>query len=226
MGEQLHPRGRIQSESLEGIVSPDVQRSISLEPEVRRAHLFTEFTIDGNRIAVEALGARGCQVDTVSVRDQQGTVVYGLRCSLTYFAADDTPVGPVRIVQDPRIDEPGYIYLRRSERGDFVFPALSYFNQHRAWQVVSSITQWPPEYHQYHHLEPDTPVFDLLSGEPNVARKGVSTVSIQGPLDPEEEKAIWADFRREQELILSLPGTIMAPQPLTPAQGDSTSSAA
>jgi hypothetical protein len=108
---------------------------------------------------------------------------------------------------------------------------LSYFNQHlvfhvgenylyypRAWQVVSSISQWPPEYHQYHHLEERTPVFDLLTRRPNVAVKGVSTISILGPLASAEEARIQKACKEEIEKFNKLPSTMLSPLDLTPAQ--------
>ena len=163
--------------------------------------------------------------------DRRSTLAYNLSCSLTWFEAEHNELGPVRIFQDPRIENKGWIYVRRARDGQYETPALSYFNQHlvfhigedyfyypRAWQVVASITQWPPEYHQYHHLEDRTPVFDLLTRRPNVAIKGVSTISILGPLKPDEETRIQVACRTEIERFQSLPSTMMSPLDLTPAQ--------
>lgn len=207
------------------------QSNIKFGPEIRRAKLYTEFTFGGKQIGFEAAGARGCAVESSAFQKGRETLVYNLSCSLTYFAAEDTPVGPVRIIQDPRIENKGWIYLRRNQNGDFELPALSFFHQHlifhvgdrffyypRAWQVEAAITKWPPEYHQYHHLEEDTPIFDFVTREPNVARKGISTISIEGRLSPEEEKQIWERHDREVALIQRLPASKMSPEDLTPAQ--------
>lgn len=213
-------------------------RTVKFGPEIRRARLYTEFYIEGEKIAFEALGARSCSVNSAAFSAQRGTQLYNLACSLTWFATETSPLGPVRIFQDPRIENLGWIYLRRNEADSgkrdvsvFQLPALSYFNQHlifhigdrwlyypRAWQVVASITRWPPEHHQYHHLEDKTPVFDLITKEPNVAIKGISTISIEGPLNSDEEAQIVAACEHEIEEFRKLPGTIMSPDDLTPAQ--------
>jgi hypothetical protein len=213
----------------------DPSSHITFGPETRRARLFTEFTVGGQQFSFEALGKRGCSTNSVEFRVQRGTQVYNLTCSSTFFAADNTPLGPVRIVQDPRIVNRGWIFLRRNRKGQFVLPGLSFFNQHlifhvgdrflyypRAWQVVSAITEWPPEFFQYHHLEEDTPVFDFITKEPNVARKGISTISIEDKLTPEEEKRMQLEEERELAIIRELPASKMSPEDLTPAQGDNT----
>lgn len=206
---------------------------IKLQPEIRLAKLYTEITVAGKKHDFVALGARSCTPTSFSGFDKQrGTIGYELACDLTYFAADDTSLGPVRIVQDPRIETKGRILFRRGPKGEFGFPALNYFNQHlifhvgdqffyypRVWRVVSSITQWPPEYHQYHHLDEDTPIFDFLTGAPNVARKGVSTISIEGRPSPEQEKRIRSEFAREIALINKLPASKMAPADLNVGEG-------
>jgi hypothetical protein len=207
-------------------------RHIKFGPETRSARLYTELSVNGQKITIDAVGARGCGVNSLNFQEARGTLIFNLACDLTYFAADDTPVGPVRIFQDPRIENKGWIFLRRNHKGEFELPALSFFNQHlifrvgenyfyypRAWQVVSAITAWPPEYHQYHHLEEDTPIFDFLTGTPNVARKGISTISIEGRLAPEEEKRIRDEVAKEIELVNRLPASKMTPENLTPAQG-------
>jgi hypothetical protein len=211
--------------------SPD---NITFGQETRKARLYTEITVDGKKFDFEAAGARSCSAQPGAFRQGRDTVVFNLTCALTYFATDDTPLGPVRIVQDPRIVNRGWIYLRRNKNNQFELPALNVFNQHlifhvgdryfyypRAWQVQSAISAWPPEYHQYHHLEEDTPIFDFITREPNVARKGISTISIEGRLTPEEEQQIWADHNREVELIKQLPASKMSPENLTPAQVES-----
>jgi hypothetical protein len=211
---------------------PTLQRpanaAVKFGPEARSAQLYTEFTIGGARHVIVAYGARSCQPTNVGFAEAQGTEVYSLECDLTYFGIDDSPLGPIRIFQDPRIANLGWIYLRRDQNNNYVFPALSYFNQHlifhiggryfyypRAWQVVSAITQWPPEYNQYHHLEKDTPVFDLITRQPNVARKGVSTISINGPLAPDEETRIRSIVADEIQAFNNLPASKMSPENLT-----------
>jgi len=197
-------------------------------PEARKARLYTEIFVAGNKYVFEAGGSRFCSTNSSEFRADRGTLVYNLTCSVTYFAADDTPLGPIRIVQDPRIENRGWIYLRRNKEGHYELPGLSFFNQHlifhvgdrffyypRAWQVVSAILDWPPEYHQYHHLEEDTPIFDFITGEPNVARKGVSTISIEGRFTPDEERRVLEANERELEIIRKLPAHKMSPEDLT-----------
>lgn len=206
-------------------------RNIRFGPEIRRARLFTEITVGGKTFDIEAAGARSCSTKNLSFSRERTTNVFGLTCDLTFFAADNTPLGPVRIIQDPRIETKGWIILRRNEKGEFELPGLSFFNQHlifhvgdkffyypRAWQVVSAITAWPPEFHQYHHLEDDTPIFDFLTKQPNVARKGVSTISIEGPLTADEERQIREEHAREIETVKALPASKMKPEDLTPGQ--------
>ncbi len=213
--------------------SPDLRplAKFALGPEVRAAQLYTEFTIGGKDFTVEAAGARSCSAQQFRFERARGTGVYSLVCDLTYFAADHRELGPVRVFQDPRIENYGWIYVRRNKRGDFEAPALSYFNQYlvfhvgedyfyypRAWQVVSAINQWPPEYYQYHHLEPRTPVFDLLTREPNVATKGISTISIQGKVPARDLKRIRAELEEEIAKFNELPSSKLHPERLTPAQ--------
>lgn len=206
-------------------------RAVKFGSEIRSANLYTEISVGGREFTIKANGARSCSTNAFGVSEARTTGVFSLTCDLTYFAADHPELGSVKIIQDPRIETKGWIFLRRSENGDFELPGLSYFNQHlifhigdnffyypRAWQVVSAITAWPPEFHQYHHLEDDTPIFDFVSKEPNVARKGISTISIESELSPEEEKAIRADFAREVKLIKSMPASKMSPEDLTPGQ--------
>jgi hypothetical protein len=206
-------------------------KNIKFGPEIRTAELYTEFEIGGKQFNFKALGARSCAVQSSEIDQQRTTLKYNLACDLTWFEAEHKELGPVRIFQDPRIENKGWIYARRNKEGTFETPALSYFNQHlvfhvgehylyypRAWQVVSSITQWPPEYHQYHHLEDRTPVFDLLTRRPNVAVKGISTISILGPLAAGEEARIKKACNEEIEKFKHLPSTMMSPLDLTPAQ--------
>jgi hypothetical protein len=206
-------------------------KNISLGPETRAAELYTEFEIGGRQFSFTALGARGCAVQSAEIDRTRTTLKYNLQCSLTWFETEHKELGPVRIFQDPRIENKGWIYARRNREGGYDTPALSYFNQHlvfhvgekylyypRAWQVVSAITQWPPEYHQYHHLEERTPVFDLLTRRPNVAVKGVSTISILGPLASGEEARIQEACKAEIEKFQQLPATKLSPLDLTPAQ--------
>lgn len=222
-------RGR---ESVEEILAATKDPGqIKFGPEIRSARLYTEISVNDKKFSFDAVGARGCGVTGSEVVNARGTLVFNLTCDLTYFAADDTPLGPIRIVQDPRIQTKGWIHLRRNQEGKYELPGLSYFNQHlifhigdrffyypRAWQVVSAITTWPPEYHQYHHLEPDTPIFDFLTGEPNVARKGISTISIEGSLTADEEKRVRTEYEKEIEVINALPASKMGPENLTPLQ--------
>ncbi len=206
--------------------------NFSVEPEIRAAELYTEFTIGGRDFNFKSkVGARSCSAQAVGFEEARGTLTYELACDLTFFATEHPDLGPVRIFQDPRIENRGWIYARRNQDGTFEAPALSYFNQYlifhlgedyfyypRAWQVVSSITQWPPEYHQYHHLETRTPVFDLITREPNVAVKGVSTISILGELDQEQIREIRAAHDEEIAKFKELPASKLAPENLTPAQ--------
>lgn len=205
--------------------------NISLQPEIRAAKLYTEFEIGGTQFSFTALGARSCAVLSSEVDEKRSTLSYNLACSLTWFETEHDELGAIRIFQDPRIENKGWIYVRQDQSGNYSTPALSYFNQHlvfhigdeylfypRAWQVVSSITQWPPEYHQYHHLEERTPVFDLLTRRPNVAIKGISTISILGPLEPDEEARIRAECQAEIDKFNFLPATMMTPEDLTPLQ--------
>lgn len=203
-----------------------------LGPEVRAAQLYTEFTIGGKGFTFDSTaGARGCAVRSFEFDKARGTGVYSLACDLTYFAGEHPQLGRVRVFQDPRIENLGWIYVRRNRSGEYQAPALSYFNQYlifhvgedyfyypRAWQVVSAITQWPPEYHQYHHLEPSTPVFDLLTREPNVATKGVSTISILGKVPAANLRRIRADLDEEIARFNALPSSKLRPERLTPAQ--------
>ncbi|MHB8464790.1 MAG: hypothetical protein ACYDH6_24640 [Acidimicrobiales bacterium] len=204
---------------------------ITFGPETRRARLFTEIIVDGETFNIEAVGKRGCSTNTVAFDEARTTVTYGLECSATYFGAENSPLGPIHIVQDPRIVNRGWILLKRNAEGEFDLPALSFFNQHlifhvgdrwyfypAAWQVVSAITQWPPEGHQYHHLEPDTPIFDFVTREPNVARKGISTIWIEGPLEEDENRRYDELIARELKLIDELPASKMSPEDLTPSQ--------
>jgi hypothetical protein len=216
---------RVNSESL--LKQLDIQPGTESR---RKAHLFTEIKVDGKSIGIDAVGVRGCTPEDVVYERSRETAVVNLSCSLTYFHNANTELGPVTVVQDPRIENRGYIYLRRGQKNDFGLPGLSLFNQHlifhvgdrffyypRAWQVVSALTAWPPEGHQYHHLEPDTPIFDFVTGEPNAARKGVSVIDIEGPLDDAEAKRLRAAMEKEHRLIMDLPGSKMAPEKATPA---------
>jgi hypothetical protein len=206
-------------------------KEIPFGPEARAAELYTEFEVGARQFSITALGKRACSVDSASFDERHGTLAYKLNCTTTWFETEHKELGPVRIFQDPRIEEPGWIYARRNRDGSYVTPFLSVFNQHlifhvgdnyfyypRHWQVVASITHWPPEYHQYHHLEDKTPVFDLLTRRPNVAVKGVSTVTILGQLSKEEDARIEAACKAEIEKFNELPGTKMTPEDLTPAQ--------
>jgi len=208
-----------------------LEQRISLDPEVRDAELFTQFTIGGKQFDFTALGARGCAVESSSVDETRGTLQYDLACSLTWFETDHAALGPIRIFQDPRIVNRGSILARRNDRGEYDAPALSYFNQHlifhigelylyypRAWQVVSAIANWPPENHQYHHLEDKTPVFNLVTRAPNVAVKGISTISIKGTLSDKRLDEIKRKHDAEISAFEKLPATKMAPENLTPAQ--------
>ncbi len=205
--------------------------NISEEPEIRAAELNSQFEIGGHWFDVHAVGARGCQVTSREVDDVRQTLKYNLECSVTWFEADHKELGPIRIFQDPRIVNKGWILARKSRDDSYTIPALSYFNQHlifhigedylyypRAWQVTSAITAWPPEYHQYHHLEDRTPVFDLLSRKPNVATKGISTISILGKLDSGTEERYRESLAKELDQFNKLPASKMTPEDLTPAQ--------
>lgn len=207
--------------------------NINFAPEIRKARLYTEFTIDGEKFEIELYGTRSCDPTAERFAKGRDTKVVDLTCDLTYFANEDTPLGSMKVIQDPRFVTKGWIYLNRTKEGRYQLPGLSYFNQHsifhigdrffyypRAWQVVSPILAWPPEYSQYHHLEEDTPVFDYLTGEPDVARKGISTISIEGEFTPEEEAKIRAEFAKELEVIKALPPSKMEGISLTLAQAD------
>jgi hypothetical protein len=200
-------------------------------PETREAELYTQFQIGGKHFDFSAFGARGCSALSSEVDQARGTLQVNLECSLTWFETDHKVLGPIRIFQDPRITNKGWILARRDKDGQYVVPALSYFNQHlifhigdeylyypRAWQVVSAIDVWPPEFYQYHHLEDKTPVFDLITKKPNVAVKGISTISIKGKLDPAREADIRARCDAEIERFNKLPASKMSPENLTPAQ--------
>lgn len=194
--------------------------------EIRKASLYSEFTIGGKTISFDAVaGARSCSTTSLGLDRSRSTLVYSLQCDLTYFHAPDSEVGPITIIDDPRRPILGKILLRRTEDGSFQLPALSYFNQYLVfnigkyffyypspWQVVSSITAWPPEFHQYHHLQDDTPVYDFNTREPNVARKGISTISILGKLTPAEEKSIREAHAKQVALIKRQPGFKVAPE--------------
>lgn len=214
-------------------------RSIGYEPEIRSAKLYSEFEIGGTKYSFDARGARSCKVNSAEFRDERGTIQYNLVCDLSYFSVDHPELGKITIFQDPRVINRGYILLRRNEseptrrdRSIFELPALSYFNQHlifkmgeryfyypRAWQVTASITRWPPEYHQYHHLENRTPVFDLITQSPNAAIKGISTISIEGELTSNEENLIRKAHQTAVDEFLDLDETkLMAPEELTPAE--------
>lgn len=217
------------------VVSPDVREAVLAQennfarvafgPEIRAAELYTEFTIGGKQHQLTLKGARSCANKQLSLNSARGTLVYNLQCDLTYFHTPDSDFGPVTIVDDPRRTIEGQILLRRNSSKDYELPALSYFNQYlifnlgryffyypSPWQVVASITAWPPEYHQYHHLQDDTPVYDFNTREPNVARKGISTISILGPLSPEEESKIRTEHAKQIEIIKQQPGYKVAPE--------------
>lgn len=203
-------------------------RAIKLGPEIRKARLFTEFTVGGKTFAVTALGARSCS-PAAAVRDaRRETRVFQLSCDLTFFHAAESPLGPVTVIDDPRREITGEIILRRNRRGRIELPGINYFNQYlifhvgerflyypSPWQVVSALTAWPPEYHQYHHLEFDTPIFDFNTREPNVARKGISTISIEGPLSQKEEQQIREAHKREVEIVSRQPGYRIPPERFT-----------
>jgi hypothetical protein len=207
-----------------------IDKRVAFGPETREAELFTQFTIGGRELSLTAAGARGCSVEASQFDAARGTQRFDLTCSLTWFEAEDAVLGPVRIFQDPRIVNRGTILARRTAEGAFETPALSYFNQHlifhvgelylyypRAWQVVSSITQWPPEFHQYHHLEDKTPVFNSVTRAPNVAVKGISTISIKGQLTPDRLDQIRESLAVELDRFDQLPASKMSPEDLTPA---------
>lgn len=216
----------------DSLVPRDLQDRLDFDPklipagrEIRAAHLYTEFTVGGRTIGVEARGARSCTPQSVALDRSRSTVAYELTCDLTYFHAPDSPVGPVTVIDDPRREITGRILLRRKEKGLFGLPGLNYFNQYlifhvgehffyypSPWQVVSPLTAWPPEGHQYHHLEDDTPIFDFNTREPNVARKGISTISIEGPLSEKEEAAIRERHAQEVEVIRKQPGYRVPPE--------------
>ncbi len=208
------------------------KKNVQIGQEIRRAELYSEVFIGGKKFSFNAKGARSCATIQLDFNKARGTEIFSLQCDLTYFAAEHPELGTIKIIQDPRITTKGWIVLRRNEDQEYQLPGLSFFNQHlvfhigdnfyyypAAWQVVSAILAWPPEFHQYHHLEEDTPIFDFITGEPNVARKGISTISIQDQLSDEEEKAIRDDFAREVALINSLPTSKLSPIDKTPAQG-------
>ena len=73
-------------------------------------------------------------------------------------------------------------------------------------------------YHQYHHLEEDTPIFDYITGTPNVARKGISTIDILDRLTKKEEEQIRYEYAQEVELVNNLPQNRMTPSEFTPGQ--------
>ena len=206
-------------------------RGIPFGPQISRAELYTELNIGGRDFNFRAAGARSCAVESSSVVENRTTLVFNLTCDLTYFGVEHPDLGSIHVFQDPRIVNKGWIHARRNAKGEFETPALSYFNQHlifhvgdnylyypRAWQVVSAISVWPPEHHQYHHLEDKTPIFDLLTRKPNVAVKGVSTISIFSKLPPDEEKQIRDLCAKEIEQFEKLPASKLAPEDLTPAQ--------
>lgn len=193
--------------------------------EIRKASLYTEFTIQGQTFVVQAAGARSCDPTDLVFSQARNTIVYNLTCDLTFFHTDNSPVGPVTIIDDPRRQIVGSILLTRSREGNFDLPGLSYFDQFlifhvgdrffyypSPWQVVSALTAWPPEYHQYHHLEDDTPIFDFNTREPNVARKGISTISIEGPLTDKEERSIRDAHAAEVKVIQAQPGYKIPPE--------------
>lgn len=208
-----------------------ISARVPFGPETREAELSTQFQIGGKNFNFTALGARGCGVESSELDEARGTLRFNLTCSLTWFETDHKVLGPIRIFQDPRITNKGWILARRDKEGRYESPALSYFNQHlifhvgdeylyypRAWQVVSAITQWPPEFYQYHHLEDRTPVFDLITKKPNVAVKGISTISIKGKLEASRETEIRSRCAEEIEKFNKLPASKMSPENLTPAQ--------
>ena len=185
----------VTSEARKRIVAEEFDyRKVTFGPETRSARLYTEIIVDGKRFSFEAAGAGGCSVNSLNLNNSRGSLVYNLACDLTYFHSSDTPLGEVTIIDDPRRPILGSIILRRNQEGQFELPGLSFFNQYlifhigdkffyypSPWQVISALLAWPPEYHQYHHLEEDTPIFDFNTRTPNVARKGISTISIEAP---------------------------------------------
>lgn len=216
----------------ESPIPPELKEKIDFDPaliplgqEIRAARLYTEFTVGGRTISIEARGARSCSPNAAVLDGSRSTLAYELTCDLTYFHAAESPVGPVTVIDDPRREIVGRILLRRNREGRFNLPGLNYFNQYlifhvgehffyypSPWQVVSPLTAWPPEYHQYHHLEDDTPIFDFNTREPNVARKGVSTISIEGPLSEKEEHEIRRRHAEEVEVIRRQPGYRVPPE--------------
>lgn len=198
---------------------------IDFGPEIRRAQLFTELLVGESRVEISSvLGARSCSTVDLSYSRTRGTLIYNLQCDLTYFHAPETALGPVTVIDDPRRPIRGQILVRRNQQGRYELPALSYFNQYLVfhvgdrffyypaeWQVVAAITEWPPEYHQYHHLENEVPVYDFNSREPDVARKGISTISILDRLSEEEEAEIRAAHDREARLVADQPGFEVPP---------------
>jgi hypothetical protein len=193
--------------------------------EIRKAELYSEFTIGKKKFSVHLVGARGCSTEILAYSSPRTTLVYNLVCDLTFFSGDHPELGPITIIDDPRRKIVGQIFLRRTSPNSFRLPGLSYFNQYLVfnigkhffyypspWQVVSAISHWPPEYHQYHHLEEDTPLYDFNTREPNVARKGVSTISILGPLTPAEEQDVRAAHARHVEKVKAQRGYAVAPE--------------
>jgi hypothetical protein len=208
-----------------------ILRHVGFGAEIREAELYTEFKIGNQPVNFTATGARSCAVESAEVSSSRKTLQFNLQCSLTWFETEHRTLGPIRIFQDPRIVNKGWILARRSGNGQFETPALSYFNQHlifhvgehylyypRAWQVVSAITSWPPEYHQYHHLEDKTPVFDLITKKPNAAIKGISVIAIKGKLSEERETEINRRLSEELERFAKLPASKMSPEDLTPSE--------
>lgn len=200
--------------------------NVGFGSEIRHAELYTEIYVGDQKFDfVSTLGARSCSTNALTLDQARGSLVYSLACDLTYFHVKDSPLGPITIIDDPRREITGSIILRRTGRKDFQLPGLSYFNQYlifhvgdsffyypSPWQVVSAITEWPPEGHQYHHLEDNTPIFDFNTRQPNVARKGISTIKILHTPSSDQEAEIREAHAREVEIVKQQPGYRVPPE--------------
>lgn len=211
-------------------IAPDAR--IDVHPLERLATLHTTIALGGRVYPLKMVGARVCKKINISHDQEKDRVTYNLESVVTIFHEDDSALGPATVVQDPTITGTGFTHLSKQSDGRYGFPGLSYFNQHlifmvggryfyypRAWQVVAAVNSWPPEGSQYHHLEEDTPIFDYVTGEPNVARKGASTITI-GRKPTRAEHDYWMKkYDEAVAKVKALPSSRLQPNPKTPAQG-------
>ncbi|MBS1914546.1 MAG: hypothetical protein JST22_21355 [Bacteroidetes bacterium] len=115
---------------------------------------------------------------------------------IAIFSSANTPLGSVTVFTDPRVSIQGQLTFAVDNQGNLTTPATSSFQQvmvfhvvqpdgsdswlygGATWEVTSSVNSFPPANATYTHAAASSGLYDLLTGTPNVATKGTSTIAL------------------------------------------------